>query len=85
MLNAKFCNSMVCEGHSGEHRFVEARCPTRSFYIMKREELEEWFSCLSRENRANCSCCDARDCYTCAQFKYIKNELHKHGYFVARD
>ena len=36
---------MVCEGHSEELRFAEAGCPTRSFYIMKREELEECFSC----------------------------------------
>ena len=38
-----FCNSMVWEGHSEELVLVGARCPTRSFYIMKREELEEWF------------------------------------------
>ena len=76
---------MACEGHSEELRFVEARCPTRSFYIIKREELEECSSCLSRENQAICSYCDAPDCYTCARFKYIKNELHKHGYFVAKD
>ena len=41
---------MVWEGHSEELGFVGTRRPTRSFYIMKREELEEWFSCLSREN-----------------------------------
>lgn len=46
----RFCNSMVCEGHSQELRFVEAKYPTRSFYIMKRKEFEEWFHCLSREN-----------------------------------
>ena len=80
-----FCNSMVWEGLSEELVFVGARCPTRSFYIMKREELEEWFSCLSRENWAICSYCDSPDCYTCARFKYIKNELHKHGYFVDRN
>ena len=39
----KFCNSMVCEEHSTRLRFVEAKYSTRSFYRMKREELEEWF------------------------------------------
>ena len=63
---------MVCEGHSNEFRFVEARCPNRSFYIMKREELEEWFFCLSAENQAICSYCHKPDCYTCARFMYIK-------------
>ena len=34
---------MVCEGHFNKLRFVEARWPNRSFYIMKREKLEECF------------------------------------------
>ena len=55
----KFSNSMVCEVHSEELKFVEARCPPRSFYIMKREELEEWFCCLSRENRIIGNYCDS--------------------------
>ena len=45
----KFCNSMPCEGHRTRLRFIEAKHPTRSFYLMKREELEKWFNCLSRE------------------------------------
>lgn len=35
----KFCNSMPCEGYSTRLRFIEAKHPTRSFYLMKREEL----------------------------------------------
>ena len=50
---------MVCEVHSEELKFVEARCPPRSFYIMKTEELEEWFCCLSRENRIIGNYCDS--------------------------
>ena len=36
---SKFCNSMFCEGHANKLRFIEAKFPTRSFYLMKREEL----------------------------------------------
>ena len=82
---SKFCNSMFCEGHANKLRFIEAKFPTRSFYLMKREDFEEWFGCLSRENRAIYSHCDEPDCYTCSRFMYIKNELHLTGYFVARD
>ena len=80
-----FCNSVVYEGHSERLRFVEEEYPVRSFYLMNRQELEKWFSCLSGENRAICSYCDEFDCYTCQRFHYIKSELHKCGYFVARD
>ena len=81
----KFSNSMVCEVHSEELKFVEARCPPRSFYIMKREELEEWFCCLSRENRIIGNYCDSSDSYTCARYNCIKSQSHLNGYFVARD
>ena len=73
----KFCNSMPCQGYSTRLRFIEAKHPTRSFYLMKREELQNWFNCLSRENRAICSYCDQTDCYTCQSFLYIKNKLNK--------
>ena len=53
----KFCNSLISEGHSEELKFFEARCPPRSIYIMK----EEWFCCLSRENRTICNYCDSPD------------------------
>ena len=54
-------------------KFSKARCPPRSFYIMKREELEEWFCCLSRENRIIGNYCDSSDSYTCARYNCIKS------------
>lgn len=36
-----FSNSMVYEGHSKRLRFVEAKYPVRSFYLMNRQELEK--------------------------------------------
>ena len=35
----KFCNLMVCEGHSRRLKFIEAKYPTRSFYLINRQEL----------------------------------------------
>ena len=35
----KFCNLMVCEGHSRRLKFIEAKYPTRSFYLIDRQEL----------------------------------------------
>ena len=58
----KFCNLMVCEGHSRRLKFIEAKYPTRSFYLINRQELEKWFICLYRENSAICSYCDKVDC-----------------------
>ena len=78
----KFCNSMVCEGHLNKLRFVEARWPSRSFYIMKREELEECFFGLLRENKAICSYCDKPDSSTCVRFIYIKRQQHLTGVFL---
>ena len=66
-------------------KFIEAKYPTRIFYLMNRQELEEWFRCLSKENKAICSYFDEHDCYTCQRFSYIKGELHKTGFCVARD
>ena len=80
-----FCNSMVCEEHTEKLKFVQAKHPTRSFSLFKREELEEWLLCLWNENKAICSFCDKSDCYTCNCLMYIKNKLHKVDYFTARD
>ena len=54
-------------------------------YLFKKEELEEWFIYLCNENNAICSFCDKSDCYTCHRLMYIKNEIHKVGYFVVRE
>ena len=54
---------MVCEGHKNKLKFIEAKFPTRSFYLFKRDELEGWFHCLSRKNKAICSYCDEPECY----------------------
>ena len=80
-----FCKSMVCEGHTEKLKFVQAKYPTRSFYLFKREKLEEWFICLCNENKAICSFCDKSDCYTCNRLMYIKKEVHKVSYFVVRE
>ena len=80
-----FYNSMVCEGHTEKLKLVRAKYPTRSFYLFPREELKERFCCLCNENKTIYSFCDESDCYTCNRFSYMKNELHKVGYFVARD
>ena len=76
---------MVFERHSRKLKFIEAKYPTRSFYLMNKQELEEWFRCLSKENKAICSYCDEYDCYTCQRFFYVKGKLHKNVFFVARD
>ena len=78
----KFCNLMVCEGNSRKSKLIEAKYPSRSFYLMNRQELEEWFRCLSKENKAICSYFDEHDCYTCQRFSYIKGELHKTVFFL---
>ena len=80
-----FCNSMVCELRKQKLRFIEAKFPTRSFYMMNRQEFEERFGCLSKENCAIYSYCNQSDCFTCQHFHYIKNEFHKAGYFLARE
>ena len=54
---------MVYEGHKNKLKFIEAKFPTRSFYLFKRDELEGWFHCLSRKNKAICSYCDEPECY----------------------
>ena len=80
-----FCNSMVCEGHNENLKFIQAKYPVRAFYLFKREELEESFFYLSKENKAICNYCDEPNCYTCNRFHYTKSELHSTGYFVARN
>ena len=80
-----FYNSMVCKSHTERLKLVHAKYPTRGFYLFTWEELDQWFHCLCNENKAICSFCDKLDCYTCNRFRYIKNEIHKVGYFVARD
>ena len=78
-----FCNSTVCEGHNENLKSIQAKYPVRAFYLFKREELEESFFYLSKENKAICNYCDEPNCYTCNRFHYIKSELHSAGYFVA--
>ena len=51
---SKFCNAIGCEGHSRPLSYVIAEFPKRFHYIFKREELEEWFYCICRENRLIC-------------------------------
>ena len=84
-VESYFYNSMVCEGHKTKLKFIQGKFPTRSFYLFKRDELEDWSHCLPRENKAICSYCDEYDCYTCNRFMFIKKELHTVGYIVARD
>ena len=43
---------MVCQGHKTKWKFIQAKFPTRSFYLFKRDKFKEWFNCLSRENKA---------------------------------
>ena len=80
---SKFCNAIGCEGHSRPLSYVIAEFPKRFHYIFKSEELEEWFYCICKENRLICGNC--KDCYTCRRFHFIKEEIHKLGYFVRRD
>ena len=80
-----FCNSMVCEGHNKKPKFIQSKYPVKAFYLFKREELEEWFHCLSKENKAICNYCDEPNCYTCNYVHYIKSELHSTVCFVARN
>ena len=40
---------MVYEDHSEELKFVEVRSPPRSFYIMKRGELQSGFVALQEK------------------------------------
>ena len=68
-----FCNAIGCEGHSNPLRYVSADYPKRFYYIFKREELEEWFLSICRENRLICSYCE--NCYTCRSFHYIKKNF----------
>ena len=49
---------MVCEGHNKKLKFIQGKYPVRAFYLFKKEELEEWFYCLSKENKAICNYCD---------------------------
>ena len=72
---SKFCNAIGCEGHERPLRYVSAEFPKRFYHIFKRQELEEWFLCICRENRLICSYCE--DCYTCRSFHFIKQEIHK--------
>ena len=76
---SKFCSAIGCEGHERPLRYVSAEFP----YIYKRQELEEWFLCICRENRLVCGYCE--DCYTCRRFFFIKQEIHKLVYFVRLD
>ena len=76
---------MVCQGHKTKWKFIQAKFPTRSFYLFKRDKFKEWFNCLSRENKAICSYCDESNCYTCNHFMFIKKESNLVGYFVARN
>lgn len=79
----KFCNCMGCEGDSKRLQFFNVQYPTRGYYIFNRQELEEWFRCISRKNRLICDYCDdLKKCYTCRRFYFIKNKLHELGYFV---
>ena len=79
----KFCNHIGCEGHTKPLQFFDAKYPTRGFYIFDREELEEWFAYICRENRVIRGYCE--NCFTCEKCHVIKNRLHEFGYFVARD
>ena len=80
---SKFCNAFGCEGHTKPVRLVEAKFPKRFFYIFDRQELEEWFLCICTGNKLLCGSCE--DCYTCSRFYFIKEEIHKLGYFVRRN
>ena len=80
---SKFFNAIGCEGHSRPLRYVTAECLKKFYYIFKREEIEEWFHCICMENRLICGYCE--DCYTCRRFHFIKQEIHKLGYFDRRD
>lgn len=79
----KLCNAMGCEYHAKKFRFVEAHYPTCCYYIFDRQELEEWFACICRENRLICSYYE--NCYTWKRFHCIKNSLYELGYFVRRE
>ena len=81
----KFCNAIGCEEHTKKLLFFEAKFSIRSYYIFDRQELEEWFSCICRENKLICDYCDEGDCYTRERFRFMKNELHTVWYFVAID
>ena len=81
----KSCNPIGCEVHFKRLHFVEAKYPTTAYYIFHRQEIEEWSTCICRENRLICSACGEPDCFTCYRFYFIKNEFHEVGYFVARD
>ena len=80
---SKFCNAIGCEGHERPLRYVSAEFPKRFYHIFKRQELEEWFLCICREDRLVCGYCE--DCYSCRRFHFMKQEIHKLGYFVGLD
>ena len=64
-VESYICNSMVCKVDETKLKFIQAIFPIRSSYLFKRDELEDWLHCLSRENKAICSYCHEHDCYTC--------------------
>ena len=52
---------MKClKGQSRPLRLITAEYPKRIYYIFKREEIEEWFLFICRENRLICGYCVAR-------------------------
>ena len=71
----KFCNAIGCQVHTYKLQFFDAKYPisTRSYYIFNRQKLEEWFSCLCKENRLICNYCE--NCYTCERFHFIKDRI----------
>ena len=51
---------MKClKGHSRPLRHITAEYPKRIYYIFKREEIEELFLFICRENRLICGYCVA--------------------------
>ena len=77
----KFSNSIGCHEYIQKLTYVDARCSTRPFYIFDRQELEEWFYCICRENRMICGYCDCEECFTCIRFIFIKQRLIKMWFF----
>ena len=39
---------MVCQGHKTKWKFIQAKFPTRSFYLFKRDKFKEWFNCQGK-------------------------------------
>ena len=50
----RFCNHIGKERHTKPLQFFDPKYPRRDFYIFDREELEEWFAWICREDRMIC-------------------------------